>query len=274
MVTKTMSPRVGVYLPFIVVSSFVFIGQELLPRDMTPGFRASCLRVCVGVYVMGFVMQFMQRLVLRGRRSKQIEHLTRLTQTGHDPFVADLPIRIGYRSGLCKMQYAAVPVRVLAWCMIPGTVLCAISFAFAAPLSGLHGIPPLIGLALLCLGCQIAINLDTNSICEITSRGMSAPTGLLALRTTFVPWEEVTECEVIHDNENAIQPYFLLRDRAGSLQFKSSYTWLYAVKPADRERIHEVLKSRFPRHQSGKSHGRSVPESVSSSEVWDRQLDG
>ena len=62
-----------------------------------------------------------------------------------------------------------------------------------------------------------------------------------------------------------------LRDEAGSLLFKSSYTWLYAVKPADCARIHEVLKSKFPRP---KSRSQSFPVSVSSSEVWDRQLDG
>jgi len=153
-------------------------------------------------------------------------------------------------------------------------VLCVAVFVFPAPLSGLQVLSPLVGLALLFLGWLIALNLDGNFICKITPQGISAPTGFLALTTTFVPWEDVAECIFIHDEGYSVRPHFQVRDRAGCLQFKLSHTWLYAAKPADRSRIIEELRSRFPRRLSGEIHDRLKPVFAKSSEVWDRELDG
>src|SRR5262249_19584547 len=142
----------------------------------------------------------------RPRRAKRIEHLTRLNQSGHDRTTTDLPILARGRTVLLRASYAPVPRETLLWCMIPGMVLCLTSLACPASLSEWRIFPGLFGLVFLLVGSTGALILDRSAVCEITSQGISAPTGCFAITTTFVPWRDVAECELVHDDGKPVQP--------------------------------------------------------------------
>ena len=203
METKTVSPRVGIF-SFVFITSVIFlIIRHLLPRSAVPALWAP-LWITQCVVLLNLSVFGMLAVRNRTRRAKRIEHLTGLNPGCRDRTAADFPIHIGYRSIFARASYAPVPNRILVWCMIPGAVLCLTVLGFPAPRSGSQILPSVVGLALLFFGSVIAIILDRSSICEVTSRGISTPTGFLAITTTFVPWEDVAVCEFVHDEGLAV----------------------------------------------------------------------
>jgi hypothetical protein len=108
MVTKRLSPRAGLFLCF-----FLFCAILLIVRQLAPGYSLTELTVIF------FSILFIQYCLIetgklegagkRPRRAKRIEHLTRLSQSGHDRTAADLPILARGKNAVFRASYARVP---------------------------------------------------------------------------------------------------------------------------------------------------------------------
>ncbi len=110
-------------------------------------------------------------------------------------------------------------------------------------------------------------------LCEIGEKGILAPGGVWG-RRTFVPWGDLTRCEIVHEDEKVWCDHFVLWDRAGNRRFRSCERWLYWLSRSDRARILRALRSRFPRKDELDPNAEPVLAGQASSAVWDRELDG
>jgi hypothetical protein len=129
-----------------------------------------------------------------------------------------------------------------------------------------------VGGVCLIVGLILAL-VPAPTLCEINEAGIRAPEGSFRL-TTFVPWEEVTECEIVHDDPGCWSDYFVLRDRSGRRRFLYSAAWLGHLWESDRARIFRALRAHFPRPARPDPGEKPVTARRAASPVWDRELDG
>jgi hypothetical protein len=109
-------------------------------------------------------------------------------------------------------------------------------------------------------------------ICEVNEKGIRAPDGFWG-RQTWVPWADVTRCEIIRDDGTWCD-HFLLWDREGRRRFKSSRDWMGRVRRSERTRIFRALRARFPLKAKPDGGAEPAMAGVTSSAVWDREFDG
>jgi hypothetical protein len=268
MVTRTLSPRAGT-----VAVLFALILMHLAVRQLFPDSGRAFSDLLFNTLILCSMPAMSVYLNSRTGR-KRIEHRIASHQDCQARAAAEFPIRINCKGGFDGARHAVVPRKVLLCCTIPGLVLSVAAFGFPAPLVGRHFLVATVGLGLLFLSYLIARTGKRNPICEMTLQGITAPDGVILGATVYVPWEDVAECEFIHDDEYPAHTYFRLRDRAGRVQFKWSFGWLHVVDAVDRARIHELLRSRFPLQVRDDADGESGALSIASKELWDQELDG
>jgi hypothetical protein len=133
--------------------------------------------------------------------------------------------------------------------------------------------PAYLGLFIMVAAVILALKCEPVTVCDIAVNGISAPAGLLS-RKTFVPWEEVASCEIIHADENRVNDYFVLWDRQRRCRLNAS-SWLSTVTPAERASIYQALRSQFPGKIKGDTtRSQAIARRYSSSQLWDEQIDG
>ncbi len=109
-------------------------------------------------------------------------------------------------------------------------------------------------------------------LCEINDRGIRAPDDILG-RLTFIPWSEITGCEIIRD-DRLWWDHFIVWDRADVPVFKQSAIWMRSVSRSDQERLFAALRSRLAwKHRPLPSADPAMVGAAAPS-LWDRELDG
>jgi hypothetical protein len=279
MLPKSVSPRF-VGFASIPVAILLFIPLML-------GERALILRLglredqytgplCLPISI--FVSLFLVRKVLSSLRiqvrSRTVERLRAAGRDREREVANDLPIRIHQDRWL---------IRVVPAALFFGGLVC---LAFASCLAITWFPPPRakddalvltlgsLELGILLLGgAFFARRCRPELLCEISEKGILAPDGFLG-RRTFVPWGELSRCEIIHDDERIWYDHFVLWDRAGRRRFRACKTWLGLLRRSDRARILGALRSRFPRTEKPARAPEPVWAHQASSTLWDRELDG
>ena len=170
-------------------------------------------------------------------RNRPVERLKAMRRDDEERTAITLPVRLPIR--IQRRQ----PTRVL-FLAIPmiGAVLCLLYVAFPPPDASTT--PGWIGLFFNVVGIIIAVKLEPATICDITVNGINAPAGFLS-KKTFVPWEEIASCEIVHADENRVNDYFVLRDRQGQSRLNAN-TWLSTVTPHERALIYQALSRNSP----------------------------
>jgi hypothetical protein len=193
-------------------------------------------------------------------RGRFVERFRAADRDEIDGAAVELPIRI--RQGPWFIWIGSAVVCLLG--------LDLLRLAWFPPPGRHHPVPTLAGLGFIIFGLLIT-RLQPPRICEISDEGIRAPEGFWG-RQTFVLWEELTRCEIVHDDEKG-GDYFDLWDRAGRRRFKAG-SWIGTVKAVDRATIYRALRLRFP--QKEKTGQPPEPETAhqASSAMWDRELDG
>ena len=189
-------------------------------------------------------------------RSRSIERF-QADQRGGKEVAVDLPIQI---------RYSQTPIRIGAF------IVFVVLGIFLSSSRFLKDDAPIAATGMfIMMVCILVSEYRQSKICEISEKGIRA-LGLWGWHT-FVPWDELVRCEIIHDDENAYGDYFVLWDRAGHCRFNGDL-WMAQLSRADRARIFGVLRSRFPEKGKLDRHAEpALPDPVSSA-VWDRELDG
>jgi hypothetical protein len=195
---------------------------------------------------------------MRGRSVERLRAADR-AKGGHAAIA--LPIRVRYCQWL--MWYLSAMV-----CFIG---LIFLYFEVPPPADGLRFPAQMIGASLLIVGSLLA-GVRSPVVCEINEKGIRAPEGSFGFKT-FLPWGEIAECDIIHDDRMCFCDYFVLRDRSGRHRFRQSAAWMGQLRSADRLRILVALRFRFPRNaKAGRTPERATAGQASSA-VWDRELD-
>jgi hypothetical protein len=190
------------------------------------------------------------------------------------PMIDDLPIRIYRGPWLMRVMAVAsflggLVCLVLASCLVftwfppPGPKMDALVLTLFLFEGGFI----LMGAAFLARRCK------PDLLCEISEKGILAPDGFWG-RRAFVPWGELSRCEIIHDDENELVDDFVLWDRAGRHRFKPFKNWWGRLRRSDRNRILRALRSRFPQKERSDRAPESALAHQASSTLWDRELDG
>jgi hypothetical protein len=248
---------VVLYLPLMPLEDAL-----LRPLNLPPHRR---LPVLIGVtFVLSIhllVPAALSILGLRGR-GRSVERL-RVADPGKGGDVAiDPPVRIRHGK-LLFLTVAAI------WGSV-GLFLLAISWP--PPQGSFTNYGVVVGGVCLVVGLILAL-VPAPTLCEINEAGIRAPGGSFGLRT-FVPWEEITHCEIVHDEKYCWSDYFILRDRSGRPRFRDSAVWLGQLRELDRARIFHALRTRFPRGDGPAPHAKAASARHAASPVWDRELDG
>jgi hypothetical protein len=174
------------------------------------------------------------------------------------------------------------PIRIRKWQGFMWTLaggICAIGFlvlwfAWSFPSADRLKVPTgAVGASLLLVGLLLT-RVRARTICEIDEEGIRAPDGGFIRYRTFVPWREITRCEIVHDDRNYWHDHFILYDRSGRPRFLTSAIWLGQVGARDRDRIFRALRARFRQNaKPGRAPGPTTT-GPSASAVWDREFDG
>ncbi len=199
-------------------------------------------------------------------RNRPIERLNPMRRDDEDQSAITLPVRLPIR--IRRRQ----PTRALFLAVpIIGAVLLILYICFPPP--DADRAPAYLGLFIMVAAVVLALKCEPATVCDIAVNGISAPAGLLS-RKTFVSWEEVASCEIIHADENRVNDYFVLWDRQRRCRLNAS-SWLSTVTPTERASIYQALRSQFPGKIKGDTtRSRAIAQRYSSSRLWDEQLDG
>jgi hypothetical protein len=280
MLQKSVSPSfVGVAsipLAIVLLIPLMLVERALIQRLDLRGDQYTgplCLSIAI------FLALFLVRKVLSSLgiqvRSRSVERLQAAGRGREGEVADDLPVRIYRGRGLIGLLAFVFLVGGLACLVLVG---CLLFTWFPPPRSGDNVV--LFTLALLEAGIILigAAFLarrwcKPELLCEVSEKGIRAPDGFWG-RQTFVPWEELARCEIIHDDERIWYDHFVLWDRAGRRRFQSCKTWLGRLRPSDRTRILRALRSRFPQKEKPGPDLEPVLAQQASAAVWDRDLDG
>lgn len=245
------------YLPLMPLEDALIRQLDFLPRPR-PAVLLLLL-VLLSHYFLVPVALLALGIQVRGR---SVERLRAVDRGKGGEASIDLPICIRYSRWLIWYLSASA-------CFV-GVLFLA--FASSPPPDRLTVPARVLGVSLLIAGLILTV-VRGPTLCEINEEGIRAPEGSFRL-TTFVPWKEFTDCEIIHDDRSGSCDYFVLRDRSGRRRFRESGAWMGQMRSADRARVLRALRFRFP--QKAKSDRAPEPSIAgpSASGVWDRELDG
>jgi hypothetical protein len=280
MLPKSVSPSfIGVAsipLAILLLIPLMLVERALIQRLDLRGDQYTgplCLPIAI------FLALFLVRKVLSSLgiqvRSRSVERLRAAGRGRKDEAADDLPIRIYRGPGLIGLMAFVFLVGGLACLVLAGCLLFTwfppprhadnvLVFTLALLEAGII----LIGAAFLARRwCKPEL------LCEVGEKGIRAPDGFLD-RQTFVPWEDLARCEIIHDDERIWYDHFELWDRAGRRRFQSCKTWLGRLSPSDRDRILRALRSRFLQKEKVDPKAEPALAHRASAAVWDRELDG
>jgi hypothetical protein len=92
----------------------------------------------------------------------------------------------------------------------------------------------------------------------------------------FVPWEELTHCEIVHGDRDADCDYFRMTDRENRIPHSATDSWLRLLSCEDRGRLFSFLRREFRggvrEVQSGETGAPILTRNRS--QLWDREFDG
>jgi hypothetical protein len=276
MVPKSVSPWFVQLLASLVVVPVVILGESLL---RSAGFHR--IQQAYGGFLFGSAYVVAVLLVPKVLNSLGIQVRSRSVERFHagerdheDLVTDDLPIRI-YRSEWPQRMMAAVLLFGGLFCM--GLALCLMLTPFPPP-DGRRdtgtAMGALMGIGFVLMGgVLLARRSKPELLCEISEKGIRAPDGFWG-RLTLVPWDELTRCEIIHDDERIWYDHFVLWDRSGRRRFRSCKHWLGRMRRSERTRVLRALRSRFPRKEKPDRTAEPALAYQASSAVWDRELDG
>jgi hypothetical protein len=280
MFPKSVSPRfVGfasipvailLLIPLMLVEKALIRSLDLRGDQYT---GPLCLSIAI-VLALFFVRKGLSSLGIQVR-SRSVERLQAAGRGREDGVADELPIRIHRGPGLIGLATFVFLIGGLACLVLTG---CLLFTWFPPPRSGddvLLFTLALLEAGIILIGAAFLARrwCKPELLCEISEKGIRAPDGLWG-RPTFVPWEELVRCEIIHDDERIWYDHFVLWDRAARRRFRSCKTWLGRLRPSDRTRILRALRSRFlQKEKPGPAQGPALAHQASSA-VWDRDLDG
>jgi hypothetical protein len=199
-------------------------------------------------------------------RNRPIERLRAMRRDDEEQTAITLPVRLPIR--IPRRQ----PTRVL-FLAFPLIVAVFLMLYLCFPPPDAYPTPATIGLFFAVLGTIVAYKCEPETVCDITVNGINAPAGLLA-RKTFVPWDEIAACEIIHADEDRLNDYFVLWDAERRCRLNAR-SWLSSVTPTERASIYHALRSRFPGKIKGDTtRSQVMTQRYSSSQLWDAELDG
>jgi hypothetical protein len=272
MAQRTISPRVFYLLFLIVLCLFVPL-QVRADKSLEYLPIVSCI---AAMFLVAYLVARMgPRLLGFQYRKRSVERLMAAIEASDDgdgdgePAI-DLPLQVPCRRSIRIVMLSMGLVSLAMgltyfWNPVSSTddiVLFRVLLPIGAVGSCLIGI------------LWIALIFRLRMICDITSDGITAPdAGGLAFKT-FVPWNELVDCEFIYDDEDHPVDHFTLRDRSGRRRFLASRGWMILATPADRDRIFHVLRSRFPLQPKPEKSSESARLQPAPSGTWDRELDG
>ncbi len=279
MLPKSVSPR-SVGVASIPLAILLFIPLIVVERGLIQrlGLRGDQYTgpLCLPISI--FVSLFLVRKVLSSLgiqvRSRSVERLYAAGRDRGDEVTDDLPIRIYRGQWLIRVVPATLFFGGLA-CL--AFAFCLVITWFPPPRAGDDALVLTLGsleLGMILMGgAFVARRCKPELLCEISEKGIRAPDGFWG-RQTLVPWEKLTRCEIIHDDERVWYDHFVLWDRAGRRRFRSCKNWLGRLTPSERTRILRALRSRFLQKEKP---GRDLEPALAhqaSSAIWDRDLDG
>ena len=263
MSTRSVSQRtvflVAMASVFLSIALEIALHQSLNPplHRRLPVFVLVTLWLSLGLLVPA-VLSF---LGFR-RRSRSVERLRAADpgKGGEGAVVPPVCIRHGK---LLLLTVAAI------W---GGVGLFLLIISWPPPRGSFTNAGVVVGAVCLIVGPVLAL-VPAPRLCEINEAGIRAPEGSFQL-TTFVPWEEITDCEIVHDDNGCWCDYFVLRDRSRRRRFRQSAAWLGHLWESDRARVFRALRSRFPLKEKSERACEPALTHQASSVVWDRELDG
>jgi hypothetical protein len=268
MLPKSVSPRFVPLAAAILAASIplAYVPINLIHHSETASFQ---LRFWLIYFLLLFfvVPKALSYLGIR-IRTRSVERFQAVEHDGGSEEAVELPIRIVRGQRLIRVPSVAfylggLVCLVLAWFPLLAElkdpwVMTLVMLGFAVILMGLG---------------FLAGRAKPDLLCEVSDEGIRAPDGFWG-RLTFVPWGELTRCEIIHDDERVWHDYFRLWDRTGRRRFKRSKRWVGLLRRGERERIFRVLRARFPRKAKPDQGPEPAMAGVASAAVWDRELDG
>jgi hypothetical protein len=277
MLPKSVSPRfVGLasipvaillLIPLMMVER-ALIGRLGLREDQYTGPLCVPISIFASLFLVPKVLSSLGIRV----RSRSVERLQAVGHDRGDAAAHDLPIRI-YRGQWLSRVVPAVLFLASLVCLV--LAFCLAITWFPPPGARYDALVLTLGLieggVILMGGAFLARRFKPELLCEVSEKGIRAPDGFWG-RPTFVPWEELARCEIVHDDERIWYDHFVLWDRAGRRRFRSCKTWLGRLGPSDRARILRALRARF--FQEEKPGPEPVLARRASVAVWDRELDG
>jgi hypothetical protein len=274
---KSVSPRL-VYFLSIPVSVPVYIGVDCLikrlgVRDIRYEGVLFSLVYCVSSLVLIPIVLWSLGI---GVRTRSVERLRAVERGREDAASDDRPIRIFRGRGLIRvLTFASLVGGLASWVL----ALCLLFMWFPPPSprdDALALILALLGVGFVLVGTGSLVGrywCEPLLLCEIGEKGILAPDGFW-LRPTFVPWGELTHCDIVLDDLSVGSDYFLLWDREGRRRFKLSYQWLVRVQSSDRRRIFSALRFRFPQKEKPVPDVKPALARPAAAAIWDRELDG
>ncbi len=207
-------------------------------------------------------------------RGRSVERLRASNSDREEEVPDELPIRIDRGPGLVGVIRVIFLIGGLAGLVL---AVCLLFTWFPPP--GPRGDATLFTLGLLEVGVLLlggaflARRCKPELLCEVSEKGIRAPEGFWG-RETFVSWDDLARCEIIHDDERIWFDHFVLWDRAGRRRFRSSENWLGRIRRSDRDRILRALRSRFLQKEKPGPDLEPALAHRASATVWDRDLDG
>jgi hypothetical protein len=279
MFRKSVSPRfvfvatvlVGLLLALVLVPIELALIRHLgLRKEQYKGPYCPLIVIFASLYL---VPRALSSLGIRVR-GRSVERLQASDRNRRDAVADELPIRIerGGSSLVGVMRnvlfFSGLACLVLAACLLftwfppPGPRADASLFTLGLLEMG----------GLLLGGAFLARYGKPELLCEISEKGIRAPDGFWG-RETFVPWENLARCEIIHD-ERIWHDHFVIWDRAGRRRFRSSKNWMGRMRRSDRDQILRALRSRFVQKEKPGPDLEPVLIHRAAAAVWDRELDG
>ncbi len=225
---RTVSPRVYSIVFVIVLCLLMPLLCTLLPTlDYVPIvsglaaiFLLAYLVARTGPRLLGFQV-----------RKRCVERLMAAIEADDDDeTLIDLPIQVPYRR-----SFRILMLTTELFCLAMGLMYFWDPLSLRGDVALFRILVPIGGAVCILIGILgIVLFFRLRIVCEITSGGMNAPDVGGCVFKIFIPWNELVECEFIHDDEDYPGNHFALRDRSGRRRFLASRGWLICAIPADR----------------------------------------